>query len=225
MDTIVLEAKVRDKNLKLNHLRADSRVSAEYYGKGVENMSLDLDYQDFRRAFMAGGGNTVFDLTIDGKAHKVLVHEVQMDPMTDLYTHIDFISVDMNKEVTTQIPLVFTGTAPAVKELGGTLIENRNEVTVKCLARDLIHEIEVDITSLEDFNAVIHISDITVPAGIEIVDELELTIATISAPKTAEQIEAEEAEATEAAAEVLEAVKDDDAEGDGDEAEEKKEKE
>lgn len=227
MDTIVLEANVRDMSKKLNHLRNESRVPAAYYGKGVDNLNIDLDYQDFRRAYQKGGHNTIMDITVDGKTLKALVHEVQMDPVTDLFTHIDFIAVDLNKEVTTQIPLVFTGTAPAVKELGGTLMENRHEVTVKCLAKDLIHEIEVDVTSLEDFNSVLHISDITVPDTIEIVDELELTIATVAAPKTQEQIDAEEAADAAAAAEAMEAVKDEggeEAEGGGDApAEEKKE--
>ncbi len=224
MDTIALEAVVRDTAEKNNHLRSASRLPATYYGKGEPNLNLHMDYQDFRRAFLKGGQNTVFDLKLDGKTLKVLVHEYQMDPVTDMFTHVDFIAVDMNKEVTTYIPLVFVGTAPAVKELGGTLMENRNELEIKCLAKDLIPEIEVDITPLEDFNSVIHIGDVKVPETITVLDDPELTIATVIAPKSQEQIDAEEAAAAEAAGEALEAAKDDGGEGEeGDKAEEKTE--
>jgi len=208
MDTIVLEAQVRDTAVKPNHLRAESRLPAAYYGKGVDNLHIHLDYQDFRRAYEKGGSNTVLDLTLDGKVLKALVHELQYDPVTDMFTHIDFIAVDMNKEVSTTIPLVFVGTAPAVKELGGTLMENRHEVHVTCLAKDLIHEIEVDLSGLVDFHSALHVSDLVVPDTVTITDEPELTIATVAAPKSAEEIEAEEAADAAAAEAAMDAVKD-----------------
>ncbi|MDP4007980.1 MAG: 50S ribosomal protein L25 [Candidatus Peregrinibacteria bacterium] len=209
METIVLEAKVRDKSQKLNHLRKADRLPVTYYGNGVKNLDFDLDYQDFRRAFKAGGQNTVMDLTVDGKPLKVLVHDMQFDPVSDRFIHVDFISVDMNKEVSTSIPLVFVGTSPAVREMGGTLMDSLSEVNVKCLARDLIHEIEVDLSLLVDFHSVVHVSDLKVPSTVEITDDPELAIATVTAPKSEDELAAEDAEDAAAAAAAMEAVKDD----------------
>lgn len=208
METIVLEAKVRDKSQKLNHLRKADRLPVTYYGNGVKNLDFDLDYQDFRRAFRAGGQNTVMDLNVDGKALKVLVHDMQFDPVSDRFIHVDFIAVDMNKEVSTSIPLVFIGTSAAVRELGGTLMDSLSEVNVKCLARDLIHEIEVDLSLLEDFHSVIHVSDLKVPSTIEITDDPELAIATVAAPKSEDELAAEDAADAAAAAAAMDAVKD-----------------
>ncbi len=192
MDTVKLEATLRKDDISAKDIRKEDMIPAVFYGEGQKNKHLTLDYQTFRRVFDKAGWNTVLELEIDGKKSvNVLTHDVQHDPVTDRFTHIDFKFVDLNKEVTTEVPLVAVGESMAVKELGGTL-QTRDMVTVRCMAKIIPHSIEFDITSLEDFGSSIHVGDLKLPEGVEVLDETELTVASVAAPRAEEEEEEEE---------------------------------
>jgi large subunit ribosomal protein L25 len=197
METVVLEVKTRDAG-SARAVRSEGLIPCNYYGLGKENKIFAVDYQTFRRVFEKAGGNTVIELDIDGKDKiNVLVQDVDQDPVTDKFTHIDFKFVDLNKEITTEIPLVATGESRAVRELAGTLMINRDVLTVKCMAKNIPHEIEFDISPLEDFHHSIHVGDIKLPEGVEALDDEKLTIATVVAPRAEEEAPAETEEAAE----------------------------
>lgn len=194
MDMLTLEVKTREAG-SAREIRSQGEIPCNYYGQGKENQTFAVDYQTFRRTFEKAGGNTVIELDIDGKEKtNVLVHDVDYDPVTDEFTHIDFKFVDLDKEVTTDVPLVAIGESKAVREDGGTLMQNRDTLTVKCIARIIPHQIEFDISSLEDFHSSIHIGDINLPEGVVAVDDEKLTIATVVAPRAEEEAPAEEGE-------------------------------
>lgn len=202
METITLEVKSRNADLSANDLRREGAIPCVFYGLKQENKNFAVDYQTFRRVFDKAGGNTVIELDVDGKEKiNVLVHDLQYDPVTDKFTHVDFKFVDLNKEVTTDVPLVATGESKAVRELGGTL-QTKDTITVKCIAKIIPHEIEFDITPLEDFHSSIHVKDLKLPEGVEILDDPELSIASVTAPRAEEEEpEVEEAVEGEEAAE------------------------
>lgn len=183
METLTLKVQPRDMKVKTNVLRAKRLIPAEYYGKGVKNKSFVVDYQTFRKAYKQAGSNTVISLN-DGKdEYSVLVHEIQYDPVSDSIVHIDFANVKMDREVKTKVNVVITGIAPAVKDLGGILVTPLDEVEIKCLPKDLIHKIEVNIESLVDFNSFIRVKNLIVPPGITILDAPEDIIATAVPPR------------------------------------------
>jgi len=187
MDTVTLEVKSRSIDTPAKEIRDSGMIPGVFYGTKQENKNLTVDYQTFRRVFEKSGGNTVLELDIDGKEKiNVLVHDLQQDPVTDKFTHIDFKFVDLNKEVTTEVPLVVVGESKAVRELGGTL-QTRELVEVKCMAKIIPSTIEFDISSLEDFHSSIHIKDINLPKGVEILDDPELRIASVLAPRAEEE--------------------------------------
>ncbi len=194
MDTIALEVKTREPG-SAHFLREKEIIPCIFYGAGKENKSIAVDYQTFRRVYENSGGNTVLELDIDGKDKvNVLVHDVDYHPVTGRFHHVDFKFVDLNKEITTDIPLVATGESKAVREFGGTLMQNRDMLTVKCMAKSIPHEIEFDIGVLEDFNSSIHIGDLKLPEGVEALDDEGLTIATVIAPQAEEEPEEAESE-------------------------------
>ncbi len=171
--------------------RVADRVPMVYYGKGIKNLNFSADYQDFRRAYQKGGRSTILTLVNeDDKQFPVLVHEIQYHPVNDRVIHVDVVAVDMNKPITTKIPLKFIGVSLAVKDLGGVFVHNRDFVKVKCLPKDLVHEIEVDISLLVDFSKSLTVVNIVAPAGITILDAPTVNVATVAAPR---DIEAEEA--------------------------------
>jgi hypothetical protein len=83
--------------------------------------------------------------------------------------HADLRQIDMNENIEVQVALQFVGESPAVKALGAILVKNMDEVTVRCLPKDLVHEINVDITSLTQFHDSIAIKDLKLPAGLEVI--------------------------------------------------------
>lgn len=188
METITLEVKSRDPKIKNAQLRAVSQIPAEYYGKGVSNKSLQMDYQTFRRIYKVAGKNTIITLKVDGNDEfNVLVHDIQLDPITDKVTHVDFFNVKMDEKIHTKVSLEFSGQAPAVKEFGGILMTNLTEVEIKCLPKDLIHKIEVSINSLVDFRSFVRVKDLVVPETITILNNPEDVVATVVAPKQEEE--------------------------------------
>lgn len=194
MDIVKLDVKTREKG-NAKSLRKQNMIPAVFYGLKHENRSIAVDYQTFRRAYKKSGTNTVVELNIDDKDKvNVLVHDIQYDPVTDKFAHIDFVFVDLNKEVTTEVPLVFIGEAPVVKELGGTLMESRDSVMLRCIARNIPKSIEVDVSSIADFHSSIHISDLNLPEGAVAVDDPDLTLITAVAPKAEEEEEVPEEE-------------------------------
>lgn len=187
MDIVKLTVQPRDKTVKAHALRRRDMIPAEYYGHGIANESLQMDYQTFRKIYRHAGENTVIDLEIEGGGKKkVLVHRVDYNPVSDRFTYVEFINVRMDEEVTTHVPIILEGQAPAVKELSGVLVQNLDELEIRCLPGDLIHELTVSVESLVDFNAAVHVSDIKVPEKITVLTEPETTVATVTPPREEE---------------------------------------
>lgn len=200
MDSIALEALPRAALGKAKALRRKGRIPAVYYGRGQQNTALELDYQKFRKAYEKAGENTIIELNINGKKAPVLIHDIQFDPVADTVSHVDFMHVDMEKEVVTSVKITAVGLAPAVKNLGGILDIQKREVKVKCLPKDLIHSIEVDVTPIVDFHTSIHVKDLKIPSAIKILDNPDDTVATVVPPKIEEEKPAVAAPAEGAAA-------------------------
>jgi len=190
MEKIKLQAKKRDIVGKgLAAIRNEGAVPAVLYGKEKENINLSVNKKEFDHIYKLSGESSLILLEIDGdKSKNVLVKDVSKDPVHGSVLHVDFYQVKMSEKITTNVPLVFTGDSKAVIDLSGSLITNKDEVEVECLPGDLPHEIEVDITVLEDFDSVIHIKDIKVPEGVEIKDDPEETLALVEPPRSEEEM-------------------------------------
>jgi large subunit ribosomal protein L25 len=199
MESVALEVQLRDtENTTADEIRAMGMIPGECYGAGKDNVSVQVEYQTFRKLYNTAGENTVVDLSIDGKTHKALIHTLHLGSLHGKILHVDFKFIDMNKPVDTNVPLVFVGESVAVKDMAGTLTKNMTELAVRCLPDDIPHEIEVNIEPLVDFNSAVHVSDLNVPANVEVMDEAERTVVGVAAPKEEEPEEdtaAEEAEA------------------------------
>ncbi len=194
-----LKAKKRKKEGKeVERLREEGLMPAVLYGPEVENLNLVLEEKAFNEVFKKVGEAAMFRLEIKGEDEKrpVLVKEVQIHPLTDQLMHADFYQPILGEKVESTVPLVFEGVAPAVKEKEGVLVKNISEVEVSALPTDLPAEIKVDVTGLKDFDDVVCIRDIEVSSNVEILREPGDVVATVSAPKSAEEL-MEEMERTE----------------------------
>lgn len=182
MDTPQLEVGTRNIATKAKDLRGQGIIPMVYYGKNIKPQHLGCNYEKFRKLYRTAGENTVIELIIDGKEKaNILIQEVQMDPVRNRYNHVDVINVNMNEEIYTMIPIILEGVAPAVKDLGGTLIQSLDELEVKCLPKDIPHEIKGSVEGLIDFHTSLHVSDLIIPAGVTIINEMDQTVATVTA--------------------------------------------
>ena len=189
--TISLSATTRTQmGSQVEALRAQGLVPGVIYGHKLENRFVTLNQSELLKAYKQGGESTLIDLSIDGKEPiEVLIKEIQVVPLKDTLSHVDFYQVKKGEKIETEIELRFVGESPAVKALGGTLVKALDEISIKCLPRDLVQYIDIDISVLKDFNDSIHVEDLKVPAGIEIVTEGEIMVAMVSEPKE-EKVEA-----------------------------------
>ncbi|HNY36340.1 MAG TPA: 50S ribosomal protein L25 [Candidatus Pacearchaeota archaeon] len=164
---------------------ADS-IPAVLYGSDVENMSLEIDKKSFEKVFR-DVGETLIDLEVDGKKYSVLIHDTQVNPLTQELIHVDFYQPNLKEEVETEVPLELIGEAPALK-LGGTLIMNMKEISVSALPKDLPSKIVIDVSTLNTFEDAITVKDIKVPAGVTIeVENPEEIIVQVVEPEDVEE--------------------------------------
>ncbi|MBP9718730.1 50S ribosomal protein L25 [Candidatus Gracilibacteria bacterium] len=180
MNTFVIDAQARTSGEKAKSLRSKNKIPAICYGTVSPQMTVSFDYQAFKKIFDKAGENTIVELNVDGKNYPVLIYALQFDPVTDRISHVDLMQVDMTREVTANVKLNFVGVPPAVKNLGGIMDVKKHELKIKCLPKDLLHTIEVDVTVIEDFHTSIHVSDIKVSQGIKILDGMSDTVVTVS---------------------------------------------
>ncbi len=197
METITIEV-AEGKYDSSKEARKDGQIPMVYYAKGVDTKHFTTEYQNFRRAYNKAGRSTIIYLKDEkGEDYPVLVHEIQYNPVSDEIIHVDLKAIKKDQKITTDVPIVFTGESPAVREMMGILVTSKDKVSIECLPGDLIHEIELDISSLVDFHSSITVGDIKVPENITILDAEDITIATVSAPRVEEEpviAEAEEGE-------------------------------
>lgn len=192
MNTLNLSAHLRAlTGRKTNRLRETGLVPAIVYGAETDPVSITINRNEFAKIHEAAGESSIVELAIDeNKSLHVLIHDFQIDPLRDEISHVDFRSVNMNKEIEAEVELDFTGEAPAVKALGGTLVVSCDKVKVRSLPKFLVRSIHVDVSTLATFEDVIRVSDLIVPEGLTILEASELSIVGVEAPRTDAELQA-----------------------------------
>ena len=198
---------------KVRTLREKGVIPAVVYGAGLKPVSIQIESKQFEKVFKIGGESTIIKLKTGEEIKNVLIHDIARDPVKDNIIHIDFYEVRMDQVITTEVPLVFEGESPAVKNLEGTLVKNLTEVEIEALPKDLPHEIKVDISILQTFDDHIKISDLKLSQGVKILEDPEEVVVLVTPPRTEEELKeleekpAEKIEEAEAVAEKEEKVK------------------
>lgn len=169
-------------------LRTEGSIPAVFYGKKQTSTSIAILRSEFSKVWKEAGESAVVSLVGTLGNVDVLIQDVDVDPVTEIPRHADFYVFEKGKKIEVSIPLTFVGVSPAVKDLSGNLVKVMHEITIEASPENLPHEIEVDISSLVDFDAQIVAKDLKLPAGVTIAGDLEEVVASVSAPK-AEEVE------------------------------------
>jgi large subunit ribosomal protein L25 len=171
-------------------LRRNGIIPGILYGHKISNVAVSVPSPDFMKVFSAAGENTLIDLELEGgEIRTVLIHDVAEDPISHHPLHVDFFAVRLDEKIKTEVPLVFAGDSPAVKELLGTLIKTMHALEVESLPADIPRELTVDISGLKTFDDHMLVKDIEVPDGVEVLTAPDEIVASVQPPRSEEELE------------------------------------
>lgn len=175
-----------------NGLRRSGLIPAVIYGPSISNQVVAVKEQALNHLMNRGNPNAPFPLELeDGSSQTVMIKDVQRHPARGIILHVDFMAVDMDQKITTTVPLNIEGEGKATAT-GGILQVQLREVNVSCLPADLPEAITVDISDLS-IGDVLTVADLTLPEGVELLEEPERVVLTILQPRLGAEGEGEEA--------------------------------
>jgi len=165
-------------------LRAAGIVPGVVFGKKAGSVAVQLDAKVLDTLYRAAGRTSLVALTIDGGAStSVVIKSIQRNPLTGRILHVDFFAPDLTHEMTADIPISFSGTAPGVEASGGYLLTSLDHLKVRALPSDFPHEISVDVSSLVDLDTAILVRDLAVDGKVTVLNEPDELVAKVMPPR------------------------------------------
>jgi len=163
--TLAAEARVVGSSRAANRLRAEERIPGVVYGQGISPLTVVVDRRELRHALSGPAGiNAVVQLSVGGKTHPTVVKELQRHKVRRTVTHVDFLVVNMDEEITVDVPIVLVGEAKAVLAEGGMVDAAVDTLPILTTPRNIPNEITIEISDMQPGD-VIRIADLTLPAG------------------------------------------------------------
>ncbi len=204
MEQIELKLQKRDVlGKKVKSLRHEGLVPAVLYGHETDSIPLQVEERELNRVLAQAGGHQLISVKIgrSRKSQMALTRDVQWDVISGRPIHVDFYAVVMTEKLTTEVPLVLVGEAPAADQVGAMVLQNLDEVEIECLPGDLPEAIEVDLSGLAEIDQAIYVKDLQVPSTVGILTDGEELVAKVTWA-AAEEVEEEEVVVPVEAAEV-----------------------
>jgi large subunit ribosomal protein L25 len=192
--TLLAEPRNANGSGAARRLRHVGQVPAIVYNHQRETLPIQIDAHVFGMLLAHHGESMVLRLTVAGIGDKtVLLKDVQHDPISGGLLHADFMEISLTEKLEAPVAIELVGEAAGVK-LGGVLEQQLDEVDVECLPMDLPESIVVDVAALNIGNH-LTVAELTVPDGVVVITEANLVIASVLAPRMAEETSTEEAAA------------------------------
>ena len=185
MATAQLSASARSSTGKgaARSLRSAGQIPAVIYGHAREPQSLSIPTREFEKLLeRVSAESTVIELSIGGGVARTLIREIQRHPFKKEILHIDFQELVAGEKVSVNVPIVLIGTPEGVRVSGGILSQVMSELAIRVDPVNIPRRVEADVTNVAIGHS-LHVSDLTVPEGVEILDDAEATVAVVSAPK------------------------------------------
>ena len=185
MPDLVLTVEYRDVNgKKVSTLRNEGITPVHMYGPGIDPRSLQCDTALVDKIVSEAGGNIPVTINLAGEDDEVcFIREVQYHPVKDVIIHVDFMKVDVNKEVEAQVPVIIQGTSPAVRNLGGTLLQPLQAVTVRALPMEIPAQLTLQAEVLVDYDTNLYVRDLVDMDSVAIINDESELIASVVPPR------------------------------------------
>jgi large subunit ribosomal protein L25 len=169
-------------------LRASGFVPGVVYGRGAESVPVQVEAKTLETLYRAAGRTSIVQLQLgEDEPRSVIITGLQRHPLTGKALHVDFFVVDLKHEMEVEVPLAFTGEAPAVSQTGGTLLTNISRVRIRALPSEIPHEIAVDLSGLVDLDTAIHVRDLLVSEGVQVLADGDEMVAKVMPPRVEEE--------------------------------------
>ena len=182
-------------------LRSEGLVPGVVYGKGEDSTNVQVEAKTFETLYRAAGRTSVVKFRLPGgsRATSGFIKSVQRHPLTGRAIHVDYYLVNLKVEMEVDVPLVFTGEAPAVEATGGTLLHNLSSIHVKALPTDIPHEVEVNVSVLTSLDVAIHVRDLNLNRDlVQVLTDGDTLVSTVVPPRVEEEPETVVGESEEA---------------------------
>jgi len=175
---------------KVKNLRKEGVLPGNVYGKKVKSQAVQVVLKDFTNIYKEIGETGLLTLVVGSEEKPVLIHNLQLNPISDEPVHVDFLQVDLKEKVEADIPVELVGESPAEKQALGTVVQYINEVSVESLPTDLPESFEVDTSLLTEVDQAIMIKDLKYDKSkVEIKSDLDEIVAKVEPPQKEEVVE------------------------------------
>ena len=164
-------------NKNCKQLRKNKIIPGVVYGKKLGSMMFEIGEMDLARDLNISGENGIVNFELDGYSGVALIKELQKDPITHKLLHIDLETIDENKEIEAEVPIIFNG-KDFLNEKGVVLQRQKDSIMVSCKPKDLPKSIDFDIKGAQ-IGSVYKVSDVEVASEINIIDKLDSVIASV----------------------------------------------
>lgn len=192
-EEIKLKAKKRDiVGRKVKKLRREGILPANVFGKKSKSQSISVDLKEFTEVFKKAGETGLVSLEIEGSKEPkhALVHNITLNPVTDVFVHADFLEVDLSQKVEANVKVTIVGESPAEKQALGTVVTQLNEIEVEALPMDLPDQFEVNIEELTEVDQAIYVKDLKYDKSkVTIITDPESIVVKVEPPQKEEVIE------------------------------------
>jgi large subunit ribosomal protein L25 len=177
----VIKASKRDVKENIDSLRKGGKIPAVFYGAGKPNTIISIGNVEFKKIWREAGESSAVKVSTEEGDVDVLIHEVQVDPVTSQPIHVDFLAIDMTKKIKVNVGLVFEGVSLAVKSGIGNLVKVLHEIEIEALPKDLPHNLSVDISGLSTLSDVVTVADLKLPSGVTAITSGTTIVASVVA--------------------------------------------
>lgn len=190
MDKKVLKAEARKiSGRKVKNLRSQGILPGNVFGKKVKSAAVEVNLKDFEKIYKDVGETGLFMLQVGKEERPVLIHNLQLNPVSEAPLHVDFLQVDLKEKVEADVPVELVGESPAEKQAIGTVVQQLNEIKVSALPADLPEKFEVNVEGLIEVDQAIYVKDLKYDkAKVEIKSDVEAIVAKVEPPQKEEVV-------------------------------------
>lgn len=207
MDGLTIQTNKREiLGKKVRFLRREGITPVHLFGHNIRSQALQCDTDKLRRIIAQAGTTRLISLGVEGDKHprSVFIREIQKDAIKGHLLHVDFYQIQKTEKIKADIPIVFVGEAPALRLTGRMVAQELTSLSVECLPDKLPPQVEVDLSTLEELDQAIHVSDIALGSDVTLItapDQLVVKVTEVRMKLEEEEVLAEEKAAAEVEAE------------------------
>lgn len=190
MDKKVLKAESRKiSGRKVKDLRSKGVLPGNIFGKKIKSTAVEVNLKDFEKIYKDVGETGLITLEVGKEERPVLIHNLQLNPVSEAPLHVDFLQVDLKEKVEADVPVELVGESPAEKQAIGTVVQQLNEIKVSALPADLPEKFEVNVDDLAEVDQAIYVKDLKYDkAKVEIKSDVEAIVAKVEPPQKEEVV-------------------------------------